>query len=300
MKISEAFALHLKNEIRAVNYSVNTMRCYQNTGRVAVKYFGDINIKKIDIEKVHDFYLYLTERVSKNTARRYITNFRFVIRTCRRYGIKTMNPDEIITPRGEKKVARFINEGEYKMFLAAASTPVRGYSKANLERNVLIIKVLHETGIRVGELCALNRDTIKDRQFVVVGKSKEPRVCFITHELEAEINSYLDKRTDGNCALFVSNQTGNRMTTHNVQEVFRHISKKSKIYNVTPHTLRHAYATRFLEKGVDIRIVAAMLGHQNITTTQNYTHITNCFLKMVYDKVNDPAFTPVFLLPRMS
>ena len=300
MKLSEAFALHQKNEIRAVNYSVNTLRSYQNAGRAAIKYYGDINIKKLDVGIVHDFYLYLTERVSKNTAQRYLTCLRTVIKTCRRYGIKTMNPEEIITPRSEKKVARFVTESEYQRFLACAGKTGRGYAKANVARNVLIIRTIYETGIRVGELCALDRDSINNRQFVVVGKSKDPRPCFITEELERALAEYLATRTDQNPALFISNQTGARMTTHNVQEVFRHISKKSHVENVTPHTLRHAYATRFLEKGVDIRIVAAMLGHQNITTTQTYTHVTNCFLKMVYDKVNDPNYTPAFFMPALA
>ena len=283
MKISEAFAKYQRDEVMAVNYSINTARTYQNTARAAIKYFGDTNIKKLDIDDVHSFYLYLIGVVSKNTARRYVTNLRMVLKFCRRCGLRVMNPDEIKTPREEKKVARFITEEEFDKFLAIAGQSRRGYCKENLLRNVLIIRMLYETGLRVSELCALNRDSIHDRQFVVVGKSKEPRPCFITERVEAMIDDYLSTRKDDEEALFIANQTGGRMTTHNVQQMFRIVSKKAGMGVITPHTLRHSYATRFLEHGVDIRIVSALLGHQNLDTTKRYTHVKNYILKQAYD-----------------
>lgn len=285
MKISEAFAKYQKNEVMAVNYSLNTLKAYQNTAKIVIKYFGDQNIKKIKIEQINNFYLYLTDRMSKNTARRYITNFRSVIRYCRKCGLKVLNPDEIKTPREEKRVARFISEDEVKLFINAAAESRRGYSQMNRIRNVLIIKMLFSTGLRVSELCALNRNSIHNRQFVVIGKSKDPRPCYITEELQNLIEEYLALRTDNSDALFVSNLYGERVTTHNVQEIFRRISKKAGIGTVTPHTLRHSYATKFLEHGVDIRIVSALLGHQSISTTQTYTHVTDYLLKRTYDLI---------------
>lgn len=285
MKISEAFAKYQKNEVMAVNYSLNTLKAYQNTAKIVIKYFGDQNIKKIKIEQINNFYLYLSDKMSKNTARRYITNFRSVIRYCRKCGLKVLNPDEIKTPREEKKVARFISEDEVKLFINAAAESRRGYSQMNRIRNVLIIKMLFSTGLRVSELCALNRNSIHNRQFVVIGKSKDPRPCYITEELQNLIEEYLALRTDNSDALFVSNLYGERVTTHNVQEIFRRISKKAGIGTVTPHTLRHSYATKFLEHGVDIRIVSALLGHQSISTTQTYTHVTDYLLKRTYDLI---------------
>ena len=284
MKISEAFMEYEKNEVLAMNYSVNTYRAYKNTATAVIKHFGDVSIRKINIDSVHEFYLRLIDKISRNTARRYVSNLRTVIRYCRKRGLRVMNPDEIRTPREEKKVARFITHEEYRRFIATAGEPQRGYSRVNLARNVLIIKMLYETGLRVGELCALNRDSIHDRQFVVIGKSKEPRPCYITKEVELMIRDYLDMRNDDNNALFVASQNGERITTHNVQSVFRNVSRKAGIGIVTPHTLRHSYATRFLEYGVDIRIVAALLGHQNLSTTQKYTHVTDYILRQTYEK----------------
>ena len=287
MKISEAFAKYQRDEVMAVNYSINTAKTYQNTAKATIKYFGDMNIKKLNIDGVHSFYLYLTGKVSKNTARRYVSNLRVVIKFCRKRGLKVMNPDEIKTPREEKKVARFITEEEFDRFIAIAGQTRRGYCRENLLRNVLIIRMLYETGLRVSELCALNRNSIHNRQFVVVGKSKEPRPCFITERVEIMIDEYLSTRQDGEDALFIANQTGVRITTHNVQQMFRNVSRKAGMGVITPHTLRHSYATRFIEHGVDIRIVSALLGHQNLDTTKRYTHVTNYLLKQAYDITMD-------------
>lgn len=282
MKLSEAFRSYENNEIIAMNYSVNTLKVYRNTAKITIRYFGDINIKRLSVESIHGFYIDLTTRVSKNTSRRYISNLRCVIKYCRKCGLKVMNPDTIRTPRGEKKVARFLNESQVAKFIAVAGTPSRGYSKQNLLRNVIIIRMLYESGLRVSELCNLDRGTIKNREFVVIGKSKEPRPCYITPSLEAEIAEYLAIRDDDNPALFISAQTGERITPHNVQEIFRRLSKCAGIGTVTPHTLRHSYATKFLDNGVDIRLIAKLLGHQSINTTQQYTHVTDRLLKDTY------------------
>ena len=282
MKLSEAFLDYELNEILAMNYSTNTLKVYQNTARVAIKYFGDVSIKKLSIEDVHSFYLFLTGKVSKNTARRYISNFRCVIKYCRKKGLRVMNPDEIRTPRGEKKVARFLSEEQVIRFLSVAGTPSRGYSKLNMMRNMVVIQMLYESGLRVSELCSLDRGSIKNREFVVVGKSKEPRPCYITKALESELNDYLSARTDDNPALFISVQNGERLTPHNVQEIFRRLSKQAGVGIVTPHTLRHSYATKFLDSGVDIRLIAKLLGHQSINTTQQYAHVTDRLLRDVY------------------
>lgn len=283
MKLSEAFAKYQREEVLAMNYSHNTFRAYENSAKAALKYFGDINVKKLDIPDIHDYYLYLTENISKNTARRYLLNLRTVLKYCRNLGINVVNPAKIRSPRPEKKVARFITEEEYQHFLECAGRSIRGYCNENRIRNVLIIKMLYDTGLRVSELCALNRDSIHNRQFVVVGKSKEPRPCFITVELEQLLDEYLSTRQDTNPALFISNQNKERITTHNVQRIFRIVSQKAHMGVITPHTLRHSYATKLLDNGADIRAVSALLGHQNIATTQIYTHVTDRLLRNVYD-----------------
>lgn len=290
MKISEAFAGYRKNEVLAMNYSPNTYQNYQNAERRAVGFFGNIPISNITLDGIHDFYLDMVQTCCADTARGYLSKLRVVLRYCRARGIKTLDPEEIKLPKQQKKYARFLTKEEYYCFMKAISRSHRGYKNIDRVRNTIIAEMLFVTGLRVGELCALNRDSIKDRQFVVIGKSKEPRVCFITQKVEHELAKYLAMRSDGNRALFVDSNTGNRVTKGSVQRIFRRVSKESGVAACTPHTMRHSFATHMIEEGVDIRFVAAMLGHQSLQTTQRYTHVRDKKLHQIYEAAMSETF----------
>lgn len=294
MKLSEAFDAFRQQEIRGRGCSPNTDTGYEYAAKVIIEYFGDVNIKKLTLADISKMYIALTERtidskrnVSKNTAAEYVSKLRTVIRFCRCQGLKVINPDDIKTPKPEKKNARFMVVDEYDRFLNEISRPRRGYSKLNRQRNIVIVKMLFFTGLRIGELCALNRGQIHNRQFSVVGKSKDPRPCFITKDIEKELNKYLAMREDSNPALFIANETGERIRPGNIQQLFRKASKRPGVPKATPHTLRHSFATRMIEEGVDIRYVAAFLGHQSLNTTKRYTHVRDYKMQQIYKKVLD-------------
>ena len=290
MKISEAFASYRKNEVLAMNYSPSTYENYQNAERRAIGFFGNIDVSGITLDGIHDFYLDMVQVCCADTARGYLSKLRVVLRYCRARGVKALDPEEIKLPRQQKKYARFLTKEEYSCFMKEISRSHHGYKNIDRIRNTIMAEMLFVTGIRVGELCALNRDSIKDRQFVVVGKSKEPRVCFITQKVECELNNYLAMRHDDNRALFVDSVTGNRVTKGSVQRIFRRVSKESGVVACTPHTMRHSFATYRIEEGVDIRFVAAMLGHQSLQTTQRYTHVRDSKLHQVYEAAMGGSF----------
>lgn len=145
--------------------------------------------------------------------------------------------------------------------------------------------MLFETGLRVGELCALDRNSIKNNTFSVIGKSKNIRVCFVTNNLMGEIGNYLIMRDDDNPALFITNETQKRITPANVQEMFRRMSRKSGLAGVHPHTMRHSFATYLMEKGIGLREIAELLGHESMETTKIYTHVKNDHLRKIYNSV---------------
>lgn len=290
MKISEAFANYRKNEVLAMNYSPNTYQNYQNAEKRIIGFFGNIDVTGITLDGIHDLYLDMVEGCCPDTARGYLSKLRVVLKYCRARGIEVLDPEEIKLPKQQKKYARFLTKEEYLRFMEEISRSHRGYKNIDRIRNTIIAELLFVTGIRIGELCALNRDSIKDRQFVVIGKSKEPRVCFITEKVERDLISYLAMRHDGNRALFVDSNTGNRVTKGNVQRIFRRVSKESGVVACTPHTMRHSFATYMIEEGVDIRFVAAMLGHQSLQTTQRYTHMRDSKLHQVYEAAMGNAF----------
>lgn len=283
MRLKQAFTDYRKHEVMAMGYSPNTAKSYIYAQKAALKYFGNIRVSAIDVDKVHDYYLFLVETRSKDTARGYLSKLRVIIKYCRLRGEKTMDPEQIKIPRAEKKVARFITTDEFNIFVDCAGKSIRGYPNINRVRNELIVWMLFITGMRVSELCALDRDSIRDRQFTIVGKSKDPRPGYITRDVEQMIARYLAMRTDNNPALFIANQNGERIKPHNIQRIFRRISSLSGIYSVTPHTLRHSYATCLVERGTDIRFVATLLGHQSLQTTQKYTHVRDCRLREAYE-----------------
>lgn len=284
MKIHEAFAEYRRHEVLAMNYSPSTFESYINAEKKAIGYFGNIDVGAISVDGVHELYLDMLHTCCPDTARSYLSKLRVVLRYCKNRHENVIDPDQIKLPRREKKVARFLNMGEYQAFIKEIDRSHRGYKNIDRVRNTLIAEMLFATGLRVSELCALDRDSISNRQFVVVGKSKEPRVCFITSDVEKKISQYLDMRTDSNRALFVDHNTGKRVQSRNIQRVFRRVSKNSGINACTPHTMRHTFATYLVEDGVDIRFVAALLGHQSLQTTQRYTHIRDAKLQQIYEK----------------
>lgn len=283
MKLSEAFSEHRKNEVLAMNYSPRTFESYVNAEKKAIGFFGNVEVSSITLDGIHGFFLSMLTDCCSDTARSYLSKLRVVIRYCKVHGENTLEPELIKLPRREKKVARFLTVEEYTRFLDEVSRSHRGYKGIDRIRNAVIVEMLFITGLRVGELCALNRDSIQNRQFVVVGKSKEPRVCFITPELERKLGAYLAMRTDSDRALFADSFTGRRVKPRNIQRVFRNASKATGLACCTPHTMRHSFATYLVEEGVDIRHVAAFLGHQSLQTTQKYTHIRDHKLHQIYD-----------------
>jgi site-specific recombinase XerD len=163
-------------------------------------------------------------------------------------------------------------------------------------RDRAILELLFSSGLRVSELVGLDRDHInlKRREFMVRGKGQKDRPIFISTEAADWVNRYLERRQDTSKPLFVRysgskkvDLSGNfhRLTARSVQRMVARCARLAGITkHVSPHTLRHSFATDLLMNGADLRSVQAMLGHSNIATTQIYTHVTDPHLKSVHEK----------------
>lgn len=293
MKLTEAFNQYIKIRIMGRGCSPRTLEYYKQNQKNATKYFGDIKISKITPELVAKYYTDLVNtnivngcRHAPGTARREIYTLKSVLGYWSRRGIKTVNIDDIEIPRERINPPRWLERYEVEEFINTVCRPCRGYPHINIIRNELIMRLLFCSGIRVSELVALDRDSIRNGQFIVTGKSKDPRVCFVTHEIEELISKYLEMREDNNRALFVSSQNPDkRLTTSTVRLIFRRNCKRCDIKGVHPHTMRHSFATYMISNGADIRQVATLLGHQNIQTTERYTHIKNEGLRQIHMKI---------------
>lgn len=284
IRISEAFAEYERAEIRPAGLSNATAETYANSGRLLSEFFGDVAIESVEIKDFQSFFEHLSTWQKPNTVRLNIICCRNVVRYCGRRGYSDLDVEDIKVPKTAKHSIEFLTQSEMERVFEVVAKKRAGLYEINRRRNVAMLHVLYDSGIRVSELCRLNKNSIKDRTFTVVGKSKSPRICFITKRSEEAIENYLKIRTDNEPALFISAKTGKRITTDGVRLVFHTIRRVSEFKDIHPHTIRHSFATKMLDRGVDIRYIAELMGHESLDTTKIYTHFSNPKLKEIYDK----------------
>lgn len=206
--------------------------------------------------------------------------------------VKTLDPSLIDLPHVIRKQVTFLHFDEVEDMLEQIDT-----STESGLRDRAIIELLYSGGLRVSELVGLNRDSInlERREFMVRGKGSKDRPIFISQSAADRVQDYLDARTDSLPALFLNNSrnqqsvdtSGNfrRITARSVERIVEKYARLAGITkHVSPHTLRHSFATDLLMNGADIRSVQSMLGHSDISTTQIYTHVTDIHLKEIHDK----------------
>ena len=198
-------------------------------------------------------------------------------------GIESLAPEKIELAKIPQNQLDLITEEELDRILQAPEGPPAGGLR--VLRDKAILELLFSTGLRVSELCSLNRDQIneaKSGEISIRGKGGKIRVVFISETAKQAIKNYLSKRTDTEEALFVS-ISNSRLTSRSIERIVNFYAIKAGISRkVTPHTLRHCFATDLLSAGADLRSVQSLLGHSSITTTQIYTHITDKQLREVH------------------
>lgn len=209
-----------------------------------------------------------------------------------RRDIKSLDPSLVDLPRVIRKQVTFLHFDEVEDMLEQIDL-----STESGLRDRAIIELLYSGGLRVSELVGLNRDSINldRREFMVRGKGSKDRPIFISKSAAERVQEYLDARTDSLPALFLNNSkntqavdtSGNyrRITARSVERIVEKYARLAGITkHVSPHTLRHSFATDLLMNGADLRSVQSMLGHADISTTQIYTHVTDAHLKEVYER----------------
>lgn len=285
MLISEAYDLYCDSEIINLNKSLKTLETYINCKKQIINYFGNIKIQLLTKTLCLKYFDHLRSYQKPDSVRLHICALRQVLRflSLNYSKIVTLNPDLLKVPVRQKRIIKYLTREEFEQFLSLVSQSRKGYSNQLRLRNIAIIKLLFFSGIRVSELCILNRNSINNRKFTMIGKSKNPRLCFINQSTEQSINDYLNSRSDNNPALFLSNYK-NRITPNNVRDFFFRICYNHNLEVITPHTLRHSCATYLLEKEVELCYIADILGHQSLTTTKMYLHYNNKKLQHIYDK----------------
>lgn len=278
------------------NRSQRTISNYHHYLMRLVDFAGDTDISKIDPETVRKWRLWLNrvedsngDPLSKTTQNYHLIALRSFLRYLAKRNIKAMNSDKIELARVVRPEVSFLSSEEVERLISAPDQ-----TKTAGLRDRAILELLFSSGLRVSELVRLNRDHInlKTREFMVRGKGQKDRPVFVSDAAAHWLKQYLDQRGDTYRPLFIHYSgvkseidDGNytRLTARSVQRLVAKYARLAGITKrVTPHTLRHSFATDLLRNGADLRSVQALLGHSNISTTQIYTHLTDPELKRVH------------------
>lgn len=268
-----------------------------------VEFTEDIKVSDITSETIRKYRLWLNRYKNEHDGELAIITQAYHLIALRGFlgylsqrDIESLAPNKIVLPKVARKQVTFLHYDEVQRLIEGVDLS----SEAGL-RDRAILELLFSSGLRVSELINLNRDHVntKRREFMVRGKGQKDRPIFISESAASWVDRYLDARNDTLAPLFLSYSKNNiaetsgdfrRLTARSVQ---RMVSKYARLAGITkhvsPHTMRHSFATDLLMNGADIRSVQSMLGHSNISTTQVYTHVTDEHLREVYEKFHSES-----------
>jgi len=304
------FLEHLEIE---KNRSQKTIRNYNFYISRFIDWFGDKKPESLTAEDVRKYRLHLNrfidnfgEELKKNTQNYHLIALRSFLKYLAKRDVKTLSPEKIELMKMPDREVTFLEPEEVTRLLEAPmlvknkKAEEKGDDKRQSDilrqkfRDKAILEMLFSTGLRVSELAGLKKENINLNrdEFTVTGKGRKSRVVFISDQAKYWLKKYFEARTDMNPYLFVGHdkKTKNEaeeepLTTRSIQRIVHKYAKVAGITKpVTPHTLRHSFATDLLQNGADIRSVQSMLGHSSITTTQIYTHITDKELRNIHKK----------------
>lgn len=263
-----------------------------------MEFAGNIQVGDIDDELVRRYRLWLAryendhkEQLSKQTQSYHLIALRHFLKYLAKRDIKSLAADKIDLPSVKRKQVTFLQDDELaRLFMQPDANELAGM------RDRAILHLLYSGGLRVSELVGLNREHInlKRREFMVRGKGQKDRPIFVSQEAAEHLSTYLAHRQDNLQPLFVRlggsqqiDQSGDykRLTVRAIQLLVARYARLAGITKkVSPHTLRHSFATGLVSRGADLRSVQALLGHSNIATTQVYTHVTDPHLRKVHEQ----------------
>lgn len=268
-----------------------------------------IKPQNITLPLIREYRIYLNrlttmdnEPLKKSTQNYHLIALRSFLKFLAKQDIKSLAPEKIELSKMPDRQVGFLDADEVKRLLDA---PIKGIQNPKLGdlRDKAILEILFSAGLRVSELCKLKREDIKLKkkagvvEFSIKGKGGKARVVFLSDRAAYWLNEYLNRRIDLSPWMFVrmdkaANRSANKdefpMTPRSIQRLVEKYARLAGIAKqVSPHTLRHSFATDLLQNDADIRSVQAMLGHSSITTTQVYTHITDKHLRETHKKFHN-------------
>ncbi len=296
------------------NRSQKTVQNYAFYITRFIEWLGDKKPEALTGEDVRKYRLHLNrfidkmgEELKKNTQNYHLIALRSFLKYLAKRDVSTLSAEKIELMKMPDRDVQFLEQEEVARLLEAPMTLKSKNTDEEVDdkrqsdilrqkyRDKAILEMLFSTGLRVSELAGLKKDNVnlKRDEFTVTGKGRKARVVFMSDQAKYWLKKYLDARKDMNPYMFVGHEKIKKsddaedepLTTRSIQRIVHKHAKAAGITKpVTPHTLRHSFATDLLQNGADIRSVQTMLGHSSITTTQIYTHITDKELRNIHKK----------------
>lgn len=299
-ELVKQFLEYMEIEKGASSYTVRNYDLYlRRFGEWFINIEKDGDIRKFNSKLVRRFRIYLSrysdgkgQTLSRATQSYYVIALRSFLKWLIKNDYDVLAPEKIDLPKARSRSLKFLNREQMERLLNQPTI-----SENIGLRDKAILETLFSTGLRVSELVSLNRDQVdlKRREFGVVGKGGVMRVVFLSKRAAGWLERYIAQREDKWNPLFIRYARGKadpgtggeemRLTARSVQRIVEKYRKKAQLpQKITPHGMRHSFATDLLHAGAGLREVQEMLGHKNVSTTQIYTHVTNPQLRKVHEK----------------
>lgn len=292
------------------NLSPLTIRNYSHYLRRFIQWYKDQgyeDLVDLDLDIVRKYRVYLNrleadhgENLNKTTQSYHVIAIRSWLKWLTKNDADVISPEKIDLPRGESTPMKFVSAKKIERLLAQPKVS----SKKGL-RDRAMLETLFSTGLRVSELVGLDRDQVdlQRQEFGVIGKGRRPRVVFLSDRATVWLNRWLHAREDNWIPVFIrlsgsrpdllSDGEEMRITSRSVQRIVDNYSRKAHLpVKLTPHAIRHSFATDLLSNGAGLREVQELLGHKNIATTQIYTHVTRPKLQKIHHKYHSDLNSP--------
>jgi integrase/recombinase XerD len=277
-------------ELEIRNYSRNTIKTYRSIINNFYRFLQDeeVNSEQLVLMAFKRYIRYLKRE--KNVSQNYIYLVTVVVKKFFEFvGLDILQ--EVKAPKRTKSLPKSLNEDEVRNLINALDDfqsvdTSSSYSESLRLRNKLILALLYSSGLRISELVHLRTDSLdmEERTVRIRGKGEKDRIVLFDQSTKLLMEEYLKKRSNNSEYLFI-NRSGNHLTPRYVQMMIKDYARIAGIKKkVTPHILRHSFATHLLKNGVDIRAIQQLLGHSNLSTTQIYTSVDMQTLKNVYDR----------------
>jgi len=304
MTIKRAISEYLRHCQIERNFADSTLRNYRLYLEAFSRWAQNHGLKKIESlgrGEVAKFVSYLANQpdkvLSSKTRNYYLIALRNLLKYLNSEDVPALPAEKIKLGRIAMRQIHFLDRDEVGRLLEAANDQ----SLAG-KRDRAILQVLLSTGLRVGELVNLKRNQVSlvSGEFSVRGKGGRIRPAFLSDEALETLADYIESRRDSNPYIFIRHyrnpaleNKARPLTARSIQRLLKHVAAKAAITKpVTPHKLRHSFATDLLRNGADLRSVQAMLGHASVASTQIYTHVTDQTLKDVHQRFHRPSSEP--------